>query len=158
MRKKTKLPATPALRRLLFSLSLILFFSAAAMAQTVSGTVTDGANKPVAGATVTVKGTPRATVTNDAGNFSIGAGGADVLVFSSVGFSTHEVPVNGRSNIAVNMALGSGENLDEVVVTALGIKKESKKLGYSTTTAKIDEIQKNRNWPSHRVVVFPRSG
>ena len=83
MRKKIKLAASPALSRLLFSLSLILFFSVAAVAQTVTGTVTDADNKPVSGVTVQVKGTPRATVTNDAGSFSINAGGTDVLVFSS---------------------------------------------------------------------------
>ena len=83
MRKKIKLAASPALSRLLFSLSLILFFSVAAVAQTVTGTVTDADNKPVSGVTVQVKGTPRATVTNDAGSFSINAGGTDVLVFRS---------------------------------------------------------------------------
>jgi TonB-linked SusC/RagA family outer membrane protein len=144
MRKKMMLASPPALSRLLFSLSLILFFSVAAMAQTVTGTVTDAANKPVAGVTVTVKGTNRATVTNDQGNFSINAAATDVLVLSSVGFSTQEIPVNRRSSITINMAAGSGQNLDEVVVTALNIKKEAKKLGYSATTAKVDEMQKSR--------------
>jgi hypothetical protein len=134
MRKKMKLASPPVLSKLLFSLFLSLFFSAAAMAQTVTGTVTDGANKPVAGVTVTVKGTNRATMTNDAGNFSINAGGTDVLVLSSVGFSTQEIPVNRRSSITINMAAGSGQNLDEVVVTALGIRKEARKLGYSATS------------------------
>jgi TonB-linked SusC/RagA family outer membrane protein len=130
---------------LLFSLSLILFFSVAAMAQTVTGTVTDGTNKPLAGVTVTVKGTNRATVTNDAGGFTINATGSDVLVFSSVGFSAQEVPINNRtSNLSINMAVGAGQNLDEVVVTALGIKKESKKLGYAAETVKLNEIQQNR--------------
>ena len=137
------LASPPALSRLLFSLSLILFFSAAAMAQTVTGTVTDASNKPVAGVTVTVKGTNRATVTNDAGNFSIDAAGTDVLVLSSVGFTTKEVPVNRRSNVTINLA-SSDQNLDEVVVTALGIRKESKKLGYAAETVKMNEIQQNR--------------
>jgi TonB-linked SusC/RagA family outer membrane protein len=144
MRKKMKLAASSALSRLLFSLSLILFFSVAAMAQTVTGTVTDASNKPIAGVTVTVKGTNRATVTNDAGNFSINAGGTDVLVLSSVGFSTQEVPINRRSSISVNMAAGSGQNLDEVVVTALGIRKESRKLGYAATSVNTEELVKNR--------------
>ena len=140
-----KLVSSPAaLSKVLLSLSFMLFFSATALTQTVSGRVTDGANKPVAGATVTVKGTPRATVTNDAGNFSIGATGTDVLVFSSVGFSTHEVPVNGRSNLTINMAAGSGADLDEVVVTALGVRKESKKLGYSVTSVNPEELSKQR--------------
>src|SRR5215210_4826525 len=106
MRKKMKLSATPALSRLLFSFSLILFFSAAARSQTVSGTVTDG-SKPVSGVTVTVKGTNRATVTDNAGNFSINATGTDVLVLSSVGFSQQEIPLNNRTNnIVINLAAG----------------------------------------------------
>jgi TonB-linked SusC/RagA family outer membrane protein len=144
MRKKMKLAASPALSRLLFSLSLILFFSVAAMAQTVTGTVTDAANKPLPGVTVTVKGTNRATVTNDAGSFSINASGTDVLVLTSVGFATQEIPVNRRSSITINMAAGAGQNLDEVVVTALGIRRESRKLGYAATSVNTDELVKNR--------------
>jgi TonB-linked SusC/RagA family outer membrane protein len=144
MRKKLKLAVPPVLSKLLLSLSLILFFSVAAMAQTVTGTVTDGANKPIAGVTVTVKGTNRATVTNNTGNFSINAGGTDVLVLSSVGFTTQEVPVNRRTNFTINLATGAAQNLDEVVVTALGIRRESKKLGYSATSVNTDELVKNR--------------
>src|SRR5688572_1466507 len=144
MRKKMKPSATPALSRLLVSLSLILFLSAVATAQTVSGTVTDGADKPVAGVTVAVKGTNRATVTNDAGNFSINAAGTDVLVLSAVGFSRLEIPINRRSDLRINMAGGLEQNLDEIVVTALGRKQAARNLGYSATTAKIDEMQQNR--------------
>ncbi len=144
MRKKLLLAASPALSKLLFSLSFILFFSVAALAQTITGTVTDG-TKPLVGVTVTVKGTTRATVTNDQGSFSINAEGTDVLVLSSVGFSTQEVPINNRRNsLAINMSAGAGRNLDEVVVTALGIKRASRNLGYSATTAKVDEMQQNR--------------
>jgi TonB-linked SusC/RagA family outer membrane protein len=145
MRKNTQLASPPALSRLLFSLSLILFFSVAAMAQTVTGTVTDAVNKPVSGVTVTVKGTSHATVTNDAGSFSINAGGTDVLLFSSVGFTTQEVSVSGRSNISINMAAGTGQNLDEVVVTALGISRKSRSLGYATTTVKPEDLTVNRS-------------
>ncbi|MEO6720323.1 MAG: carboxypeptidase regulatory-like domain-containing protein [Ferruginibacter sp.] len=67
---------------------LFLFFSTTAISQTVTGKVTDGSNKPVAGVTVTVKGTSRSTLTTDEGNFSIGAKGTDVLVLSSAGLST----------------------------------------------------------------------
>ena len=120
MRRKL-MPASPsALGKLLCFLFISLFFSTAAMAQTVSGKVTDANNNAVAGVTVTVKGTTRATVTNDAGNFSINASGNDVLVLSAVGFSTQEIPVNRRSDITINLSAGSGQNLDEVVVTALG--------------------------------------
>lgn len=144
MRKKLQLVAPPALSKLLFSLFFILFFAAAAVAQTVTGTVTDGSNKPVAGVTVTVKGTNRATVTNESGSFSINAAGTDVLVLSSVGFATQEVPVERRTNLTVNLSTGAAQNLDEVVVTALGIRRESKKLGYSATSVNPDELSKQR--------------
>src|SRR5215210_6266546 len=91
----------------LFFLFLFLLFSFAAFSQTVTGTVTDTENKALAGVTVTVKGTKRATATNDAGNFSINATGTDVLVFTSVGFSQQEIPVNGRSTMTISMAGGS---------------------------------------------------
>ncbi|HVG16234.1 MAG TPA: TonB-dependent receptor plug domain-containing protein, partial [Chitinophagaceae bacterium] len=143
MRKQMKLAAPPALSKLLVSLSLILFFSFSAASQTVTGIVSDAAGKPVSRATVTVKGTTRATVTNDAGNFSITASGSDVLVFSSVGFTALEVPVNGRSSMVINMA-GGAQNLDEVVVTALGINRQSRSLGYAATNVKPEELTVNR--------------
>jgi TonB-linked SusC/RagA family outer membrane protein len=143
MRKKLKLAVSPALSRLLLSLSLFLFFSVAASSQTVTGRVTDAASKPISGVTVQVKGTNKATVTNDAGNFSINASGTDVLVLSSVGFTQQEVPVNGRSSVTISMA-GGAQNLDEVVVTALGISKQARSLGYAATNVKPEELTVNR--------------
>jgi TonB-dependent SusC/RagA subfamily outer membrane receptor len=113
-------------------------------AQTVTGTVSDGESKPVAGATVSVKGTSKATSTNATGQFSLNATNNDILVVTHVGFATLEVPVNGRTVIPVTMVRGDGTDLDAVVVTALGIRKSSKKLGYSTTSVKTDELVTNR--------------
>ena len=144
MREKLRLGTSPALKKLLFSCFLFSFLSISAISQTVTGLVTDGSNKPVAGATVSVKGSTRSTVTNNEGNFTITAKSSDVLLFTSIGYTSKEVPVNGRSVIAVNMTGGSGQNLDEVVVVALGIKKESKKLGYSATSVNPDDLVKNR--------------
>jgi len=117
---------------------------AAASAQTVTGTVLDEDKKPVNGATVTVKGTNRATSTNSSGNFSITAESNSTLIVSFVGYVALEIPVNGRSQLTVDMIRGEGSDLDVVVVTALGIKKESKKLGYSAETVKVNEMQQNR--------------
>ena len=143
MREKMKLASAPVLSKLLTTLAFIVFFSATALAQTVSGTVTDASNKPISGATVQVKGTTRVTASNDAGRFEINASGADVLVFSSVGFASLEVPVNGRSSMSISMA-GGTQNLDEVVVTALGISRKSRSLGYSATNVKPEELTVNR--------------
>ena len=81
MKKNSKLVSSPGYARFCFLLVLSLLFSAFTYAQTVTGTITDGANQPVSGATVTVKGTAKATTTDNAGKFSINATGNDVLVF-----------------------------------------------------------------------------
>jgi len=94
--------------------------------------------------TVLVKGTSNNALTNAAGKFSITASANDVLVFSYVGFATQEIPLNGRTTLSVNMSLGETNALTEVVVTTLGIKKESKKLGYSATTVNPNDLVKNR--------------
>ncbi|MES2331440.1 MAG: SusC/RagA family TonB-linked outer membrane protein [Bacteroidota bacterium] len=141
MRKKLR--QSLALTNKLFLLLFFLLSSAVAFSQTVSGTITDEDQKPLTDATVQVKGTNRFALTDNAGKFTINATGTDVLIFTSVGFINQEIPVSGRRSISVKMAAGQ-RNLDEVVVTALGIKRESKRLGYSSTTAKVDEMQKSR--------------
>jgi TonB-linked SusC/RagA family outer membrane protein len=143
MRKKMKLAAMPVLRKPLIALSFILFLSFAASAQTVSGTVTDAESKPLAGVTVQVKNTSKATVTNTAGSFQINAAGTDVLVFSYVGFTAQEVTVSGRSTINVSLTEGAN-SMEEVLVTALGISKESRRLGYSASKVSPEELTVNR--------------
>jgi hypothetical protein len=113
MRKKLKPALAPALNKLLISLSS-LFFSATVYCQTVSCIVAGATNRPLSGATVQVKNTTKATVTNDVGRFQINAGGNDVLIVSSVGFTTQEVPLNGRNSLTIRLISGA-KNLDEVV-------------------------------------------
>jgi TonB-dependent SusC/RagA subfamily outer membrane receptor len=125
---------------LLFSL---LIFSLSSFSQAITGTVTDADKRPISKATVQVKGTTRATSTDDAGKFSINASPNDVLVFTFVGYIRRELPLNGQRSINVALVPDS-RNLEDVVVTALGIKREARKLGYSATTAKVDEMQKSR--------------
>ncbi|GLR19427.1 SusC/RagA family TonB-linked outer membrane protein [Portibacter lacus] len=101
------------------------------MAQrTVSGTLTDESGEALIGANVIVKGTTTGTITDFDGNFSLEVPEAiNTLVFSYAGFTTQEVDITGQSTVAV--ILTEGLALDEVVVTALGIKREEKSLGYS---------------------------
>jgi TonB-linked SusC/RagA family outer membrane protein len=144
MKKKMLLAFSPAYSRLCL---LFLFFSliaVGAIAQTVKGNVLDSEKKPVAGATVGVKGTTKATVTDADGNFSINAAGNDIIVVSFVGFTTMEVPVDGKTNLAITLLRGDGTDLSEVVVTALGIRKDAKKLGYATTSVQPQELVTNR--------------
>lgn len=95
----------------------------------VTGKVSDVNNEPLPGATVLVKGTTRGTVTDVDGSYSIEAGSAETLVFSFVGFETKEQVV-GNSSV-INIILSEGVALSEVVVTALGVERETKALGYS---------------------------
>src|SRR4030095_12150404 len=141
MRKKiTHIPASA--NKLFFFLFSSLLFSVATSAQTVSGTVSDG-NKPISSVTVQVKGTSRATSTDEAGRFRIGASAKDVLILSSVGFVTREIPINGKQSLDIVLT-GDSSSLSEVVVTALGITKKSRVLGYSATNVKAEELTVNR--------------
>ena len=125
-------------------LILFAFFNSAKAQTIVSGTVLDGEIKPIDVATVMVKGSSKATTTNSAGRFSINASGNDIIVVSHVGFATLEIPVRGQSNIVVNMIRGNGRDLDAVIVTALGIKRETRKLGYSATSVNTQDLVTNR--------------
>src|SRR5687768_5674437 len=103
MKKIMLLALSPCNSRFCFLVLSFILFAACVDAQTVKGTVSDRENKPVSGATVSVKGTSKATATNELGSFSINAAGSDTIVISYVGFVTLEVPINGRNDISVNM-------------------------------------------------------
>lgn len=111
---------------------LVLFLNLAAVAADfpVRGSVTDE-NGPVAGVTVTEKGTSNATTTDNNGNYTITVKNANsVLVFSYVGYKTVELAVAGRSTVNATIE-GTAQELSGVVVTALGITRQKKSLGYS---------------------------
>ena len=113
-------------------------------AKTVTGKVVDDKGETLVGVTVTEQGTPKATTTDANGNYSLSVTGeSSVLVFTYIGMDTKSETVGTRSVINVTLAPAGGA-LQEVVVTALGIKREAKKLGYASTTVKVDEITQNR--------------
>ncbi|GAA4280840.1 SusC/RagA family TonB-linked outer membrane protein [Gaetbulibacter aestuarii] len=112
-----------------------------AQEKTVSGTVTDASGLPLPGATVLVKGTANGTSTDFDGNYSIQTSQGSTLVFSFVGYTTKEVVVGASSTINVQMS-EDAEALEEVVVTALGIKREKKSLGYATQEVAGDAVSK----------------
>lgn len=143
MKKKFLLGASPGIQRLCLTLLVSILLSSFVSAQSVTGTVANNQNEPISGATVTVKGTQRAVATNQNGVFSITANSTDVLVISMVGFAALEVPVNNQTNINISLQ-EEGTDLENVVVVALGIKRDSRKLGYSAETVKINEMQQNR--------------
>ena len=106
---------------------------------TVKGTVTDNTGEPVIGAGVVIKGTLKGVSTNLDGAYSIECASNATLVFSFIGMESQEVPVNGRTVINVSMAPDS-EALKESVVTALGMRREAKALGYAVTAVDTDEL------------------
>ena len=116
----------------LFLAVLIMPLSALAQGITVKGKVIsseDGLGLP--GVTIQVKGLTDGTVTDLDGNYSISTDAKKTLVFSFVGFKTKEVAINGRNKINVTLDVDA-KMLDDVVVTALGIKRQKRELGYAT--------------------------
>ena len=135
---------------------LLAFVVQVSFAQsTVSGTVTED-NGPLPGANVIIKGTSTGTQTDFDGNYSIQASPTDVLVFSFVGFSTQEVTVGSQSTI--NVALAADNALDEVVVTAQGVKREKKALGYAVSEVASEEIEGRTEGDVARVLSGKASG
>ncbi|MBK7713696.1 MAG: SusC/RagA family TonB-linked outer membrane protein [Bacteroidales bacterium] len=115
--------------------------SEAPQVYTVTGKVTSATdNSPLPGVSIIVKGTVKGTISNSDGSFNIEVSGSDaILVFSFVGLQTTEVPVSGRKVVDVSMT-GTFLSLDEVVVTALGISRKEKSLGYSVGKVQGDAL------------------
>ena len=109
-------------------MSLLMTFQLGFAQKTVSGTVTDTSGVPLPGATVVVQGTNNGVTTNFDGDYSISASEGDVLVVSFVGFESASATVGAASTY--DFSLSEGNALEEVVVTALGISREKKSLGY----------------------------
>jgi len=127
--------------RLLSSFLLMFAFGFTVQAQSISGTVTDENGVPLPGATVLVEGTQNGVSTDFDGNYSISASSGDTLVVSFVGYTTQSVVVGSSSTIDVSLQPDNA--LEEVVVTALGVKRNTKAVGYSITQVEGDEISAN---------------
>ena len=107
--------------------------------ETCTGIVKDATGETVIGASVIVKGTTNGTITGIDGDFSLqNVKKGDIIQISFVGYQTMEVPFNGQP---INVVLKDDtQKLDEVVVTALGIKKDAKKLGYAVSTVSSEDL------------------
>lgn len=115
-----------------------------ASVQVVKGTIIDEEGEPLIGATVQIKGTKVAIATDIDGNYELKSPVKNpVLLVSYVGCASQEVATNGRNVVNVTLS-PSSENLDEVVVTALGIKRQTKALGYSVQDVKGDALTEAR--------------
>lgn len=109
----------------------------------IRGIVKDDKGAPLSGVSVVVKGTNKGTTTNADGAFTIDAEPGDIIEVSMVGFQTTSVTVSNTS--ALNITLQAADaNMSEVVVTALGVKRETKRLGYAVQEVKGSELDKAR--------------
>ncbi|MFM9910975.1 MAG: SusC/RagA family TonB-linked outer membrane protein [Chitinophagaceae bacterium] len=128
------------MRKILSLLAVLVLFTVLAIAQNrvITGQVKDDKGDPIPFASVTIKGSNKGTTTDQNGNFRIEAKSGDVLLISAVGSKEREVAV-GSSN-SYNVALDKTGNLQEVVVTALGVTKQPKELGYSVARVKNSEL------------------
>ena len=136
----------------LFRLLMVFLLTAqVALAQrTISGVVSDSDGIPLPGATVVIQGTSTGVTTDFDGNFSISADNGDVLVVSFVGYESSAVAV-GAGNV-INVSLSLGNQLEEVIVTSLGITREKRALGYAVSEVDNSQIENRASGDVARVL------
>jgi TonB-linked SusC/RagA family outer membrane protein len=109
----------------------------------IAGKVTSSDGKPLGGVSVVLKGSRKGTSTDIGGVFTIAANKGDVLIISIIGYQRLEVKVGEEAALTIVMS-AANEELTEVVVTALGVRRERRSLGYSVTEIKGEELTKAR--------------
>ena len=142
----------------LFRLLVVFLLSAqVAMAQkAVTGVVSDNDGIPLPGATIIVQGTTTGVTTDFDGNFSINVSEGQSLEFSFVGYDTAVVTV-GAGNV-INISLSLGTQLEEVIVTSLGITREKRALGYAVSEVDESQISQRASGDVARVLSGKASG
>ena len=120
-------------------LGILTFIGFALGAQeTISGTIIDGNGVPLPGATIVVVETNDGTTTDFDGNYSINASEGQTIILSYVGYETLKLKVSDNTNFDISLKQSGA--LDEIVVTALGISREKKSLGYAVTEVAGDNV------------------
>ncbi|MBX9785030.1 MAG: SusC/RagA family TonB-linked outer membrane protein [Chitinophagaceae bacterium] len=132
----------------LLAVLVLLFITVATYAQeqTISGVIKDASdNTPLPGVSVKIKGSKTGTTTNSSGAFSIKANKGQVLVFSFIGFKNVEVTVGDNSTVNLSLVeTADKQQLGEVVVTAMDIKRNPRELGYSVQSVGGKEVQETQ--------------
>ena len=124
-------------------LFLITHFTFAQNVKSVRGNVTDAGGIALPGVSVIIKGTGTGAVTDFDGNYQINAEETSILLFDYLGYETKEVPAVGQQIINVSL-VEDAESLNEVVVTALGISKEKRALGYASQEVEGEVLSESR--------------
>ncbi len=123
------------IKLLLFS---VLSLQMVVAQKTITGVVSDNEGLPLPGATILVEGTSTGVTTDFDGNFSITAEEGDTLNISYVGYQSQSIVVGDQDTLNISLELGN--ELEEVVVTSLGIKREAKALGYAVQSVSTEDI------------------
>lgn len=131
-------------------LGLLMLQIGWAQQKTITGTVNDETGLPLPGATVIIDGTSQGVATDFDGNFSIQASEGDVLLITYVGYADQRVSVGNQDSYTINMA--TDNELEEVVVTALGVQREAKSLGYSVKRVSSDDLEQKAEGDIGRVL------
>ncbi len=122
---------------------LLLFNTVGLLAQQISGRVTDTDNEALIGASILLQGTATGTVTDINGRYELAAAPGDSLVVSYTGYATQTIAVPDEP--VLDITLGSGVALNEVVVTSLGISRDRKSLGYAVEEVSGEQLIQQRN-------------
>ncbi len=110
---------------------------------TYSGTITDDTQQPLPGVSILLKGTTTGTVSDVDGKFSINADAGKILVFRFIGFANQEITLGTQKALIIRLK-PDAKTLNEVVVTALGVRKEKKNIGYAVQEVKGEDLIKAR--------------
>ena len=131
----------PKLKVILLLLTAIITQLSYSQERLVTGTVSDNSGMPLPGVSILVKGTQTSTQSDFDGKFNIKVAPTQTLIFSYIGMKTQEIPAN-STTISVKL-LDDSIELEGVVITAFGIKRNPKDLGYSVSSIKTEEITEN---------------
>lgn len=124
------------MRNFLLRLIVFLMVSAPAVAQVITGTITNKADgQPLPGVSILLKGTTKGTSTDGKGQFSINAPSGSSLIASFIGFKTQEIVIDSKTSLEISLE-EDATALGEVVVTALGIKQDKRSVGYAVQQVK----------------------
>lgn len=127
----------------LFILTMLCCMQIYGQTSLISGKITDASGQPIPGISVKVKGTAVGTSSDAKGIFSIKSANPATLVFSGIGYTTKEFAYNGQSNITIALSEDQ-QSLNEIVVTALGVKREKRNLTYSSQEVKGEQLTQTK--------------
>ncbi|MGN8055406.1 SusC/RagA family TonB-linked outer membrane protein [Pedobacter sp. 22163] len=125
------------------AIAMLCFIQIHAQTVPISGKITDAAGAALPGISVKIKGTSLGASTDSQGNFSIKGANPSVLVFSGIGFQTIELAYKGQNNLVVVLK-DDQQSLNEIVVTALGVKREKRNLTYSSQEVKGEQLTQTK--------------